>query len=227
VSVFSPLDPRGPDQRRKQLIAKLAGQAGAAQNAVSRIPMPGRMGGAMMAEGRSFHGASTSRLGGAAHVTQSPNILQSVLARLGVVGKSHAEEMSGGRGLPIAPPAPHAGSPLPPPGAAIPISNPVPTQPGPPGLPPGIAQTAADIGTPAPAYQVTPDSAGQTLPEGTDTLALPNGGEMPDLGFYMADGGPVALGNGLYYDPASGTILGQQDVNPTIPAARPGKNVAF
>lgn len=43
----------------------------------------------------------------------------------------------------------------------------------------------------------------------------------------MADGGPVPLGNGLYYDPASGTILGQQDVNPTIPAARPGMKSAF
>lgn len=214
MSIFSPLDPRGPDQRRKQLIAKLAGQAGATQNAVSRIPMPRRMGGATMAEGRSFHGASTSRLGGAAHVTQSPNILQSVLSRLGVVGKSHAEEMSGGRGLPIAPPAPHASSPLPPPGAAIPT-------------PEQSASGIPEVGQSPPPFQVGPDSAGQQIPDGTDTLALPGGGTMPDLGFLMGDSGPVALGNGLYYDPGTGMILGQQDVNPTMPLARSSKNAAY
>jgi hypothetical protein len=120
MSVFSPLDPRGPDQRRKQLVAKLAQQAGAAHAASARTPMPGRLAGPLMSEGRAFRGAGDVRLGGKANVTQAPNILQSVLARLGVVGKSHAEEMSAGHGLPIAPPVPQTGMPIPPAGAAIP-----------------------------------------------------------------------------------------------------------
>lgn len=208
MSIFTPQDPRGPDQRRKQLIAKLAGQAGAAQQAVGRIPMPSRLAPAM-AEGRSFHGASTTRLGGATHVTQNPNILASVMQRLGVLGRSHAEEMSGGHGLPIAPPAPSANAPLPPQGSAIPTPN---------------AGASAGIGqSPAP-FQASPGTVGQQVPNGVDSIQTPGGQTTPDLGFLMGDSGPVPLGNGLYYDPASGTILGQQDVNPTIPGARSGKN---
>jgi hypothetical protein len=188
VSIFTPIDPRGPDQRRKQLIAKLAGQAQAFQNA--RVPRPAPLRGlpsALLGEGKQL-GSGASRPGGQAHVTQSPNILASVLSRLGVVGRSHAEEMSGGRGLPIAPPAPHAGSPIPT-GSAIPTPG---QQPGPPaGLP-----TGADLA------QQFPNTPGvSSLDPNAQYLNM--GNDVPS-----AQSNYVDLGNGQFYDPATGHILG-------------------
>jgi hypothetical protein len=212
MSVFAPLDPRGPDQRRKQLVAKLAQQASATQNAAARIPVPGRLG-SMMSEGRAFRGAGAARLGGRADVTQAPNILQSVLARLGVLGHSHSEEMSAGRGLPIAPPAPSAGMPIP---SGSPIH--VPGNPGTPVSPSPNHQPVQ------PSFDAT--APGQSVPAGTNAISTPGGSGVVDPGFLTGSAGPVPLGNGLYYDPASGMILGQQDVNPSAPRGLPGTRAA-
>lgn len=231
MPIFAPFDPRGPDQRRKQLIAKLAGQAGAAQQAVSRTPMPGHLGATTLAEGRSFRGASASRIGGQAHVTQSPNILASVLARLGVSGKSHSEEMSAGKGLPITPPAPSSvlpdqqtGSAIPTPAmsgpsaAASTTSGTVPVQLASSGLPAEQAQIVTGPGE-------LPSGPGDIYTT-VDASGNPTTKPLVDPGFLMGGGAnePVPLGNGLYYDPSTGMVLGQQDVNPSIPAARLGRD---
>lgn len=187
MSVFAPMDPRGPDQRRKQLVAKLAQQAAATHGAMARVPMPG-VAGPSMSEGRAF--------GGRTQTTQAPNILQSVLARLGVVGKSHAEEVSAGHGLPIAPPAHGVNLPNQPMGSAIPT----PAQAVGPGVPAQAGPTIAETPRTAP---------GAAEYNGYDA-PLSGGAPALDPGFGITDSGPVPLGNGLFYDPATGTILGQQ-----------------
>lgn len=217
MSIFTPMDPRGPDQRRKQLIAKLAQQAGANSGAAARVPMPGRLG-PMASEGRAFRGASDTRLGGNANITQSPNILQSVLAKLGVLGHSHAEEVSQGRGLPITPPAPSQGLP-------IPSGAPIPTPGGPAG---GTTPMTGLNGVPvtaSPDFQAT--TAGQQVPDSAGQIVGPQH-TIVDPGFFMAGEGPVPLGNGLFYDPATGTILGTQDAGVAGAGVRalPGHNTA-
>jgi hypothetical protein len=184
------MDPRGPDQRRKQLVQRLAQQYAVSTRHASRVPMPARIG-AQMSEGRLFRGASTSRAGGKASITQAPNILQSVLARLGVVGKSHAEEMSGGPGLPISPSVPEAGMPIPPQGSAIPT----PVQ--------GIDPTTGAIDP------SSPYASGSVAPPGYQPYEDPTH-VMVDPSSLDGSSGPVPLGNGLYYDPSTGMILGQQ-----------------
>lgn len=185
-----------------------------------------------MSEGRSFKGAATTRLGGAAHVTQSPNILSSVMQRLGVLGKSHAEEMSGGRGLPIAPPAPSAGAPIPPQGAAIPTTT---------------TTTSGLPSAPAPAASAL-DQQGYVTPQSTDSAVAASGDVSLGGGYVVSsdgtlyspshavDGGLrqrvgsealagantyVDLGNGQFYDPATGAILGQPTTADAGAAFRP------
>jgi hypothetical protein len=229
VSIFAPFDPRGPDQRRKQLIAKLAGQAGAAQQAGSRTPMPGHFGGATLAEGRSFRGASSSRIGGQAHVTQQPNILASVLARLGVSGRSHSEEMSPGRGLPIAPPVPNVGLPIPAQGAAIPTPAQIPAVSPVGGVPVASASTDPTQSPPLTAATATnPDAVATNVSDsGLLTHSDGQGGSYGPILEHGAGTTVVDLGNGMYYDPVSGQVIGQQDVNPSLPGTRAGVKTGF
>jgi hypothetical protein len=137
MSVFSPLDPRGPDQRRKQLDRQARQQAGAAHAASTRTrtdagPSRAR---SPWAEGRAFHGAGDVASAARRSVTQAPNILavrprtprrRRQVARRGDVRRTRASHRAAG---------PQTGMPIPPAGAI-----PIPT----PGLPhPHLMRVAA------------------------------------------------------------------------------------
>lgn len=103
---------RGPDARRKQLISKLMQQA-QAQYSGGSVPVPGAASTAGLSEGRAFRNATDVRRSGALPVTQSANVLPGVLARLGVTGRSLAEEVSPGVGMAINVPRPDRVNPGP------------------------------------------------------------------------------------------------------------------
>lgn len=179
MSAFTPLDVRAPVQRRKQLIQKLMAQqaAGGAGMAPSTIPGRGPVG---VSEGRTFRNATDIRRPGALPITQAADILPSILARLGVVGKSLASEVSPGQGLAIDVPHPdHVQEP----GDVQHAPDPV-----------KLASGGADGGTPAPPDSPAPSPAPVAAPA-TDNAA----DRIP---------APVPLGNGYYYDPLTDSFRG-------------------
>jgi hypothetical protein len=91
MSLFAPMDPRGPDQRRKQLMAKLA------QGRGRGVPMPAQAGHASMGTGAPFRGAGNFR----PPSTHGSNVMQSILQRLGVGGAPGQGEFSPGPGQAI------------------------------------------------------------------------------------------------------------------------------
>jgi len=78
MAVFAPVDQSGPDARRKQLIAKLMGQA-QSNTAQGRAAV-----GLIGAAGPTFHGGQLALARPAA--TQDSNVINSALANLGGAG---------------------------------------------------------------------------------------------------------------------------------------------
>lgn len=197
--MFSPMNVAGPDSRRKQLVAKLSQQAQQHGAANAGVPMPpgaahGGSGAAALGVGRSF-GAPQMRGLPSPQSSQAPNILASLLARLGVGGRPQENEVSGGPGSPISPYGSHyqpfapagPGSPIPAGGAQVSL--------------PGSPQTAPTFTAEGPG--AVPESAGQIAgPSGA-----PNASTIVDPGFFTQSNGPVPLGGGLFYDPSTGQVI--------------------
>lgn len=120
MSVFTPLDVRGPDQRRKQLMQKLMMQG----QGQGRVPIPPKAGSFLSGAGRAF-GSIGGRQAPRVNLTHGTNILPSILSKLGVTGTPHPEEVSPGEGIPI-PGESHSQSPNAPAGPPIPVKTPTP-----------------------------------------------------------------------------------------------------
>lgn len=187
MSIFTPVDVRGPDARRKQLLQKLMGQAQSAQGAATQTPMPVGMRAIATGEGRSFRNATDFHGVPKINVTQGTNIIPSILARLGAVGTSHPAEYSPGPGRSIG--SPQIAAPGPP--QAENPQMPTPPNPGvnpPHGGPPIFGNT---LGDEQPGGQ-TP-FAPTPAPPG-DTFNSPVNDRIP-------------LGGGLFYDPVIDAVL--------------------
>lgn len=196
--MFAPINVAGPDQRRKQLAAKLGQQqqANASSNA-----------GLAASVGQAFHPAVVHALAKTV-ATQSTNVLPSVLARLGITGNPNANEVSQGFGAPIAGYRPSAAS-IAPPG---PVS-------------PGIPVASAVAPGPAPLTGADTSFAGvpvnnTPIQNQQGAFVAPNQSMNPS-----ADSGPsqpslVDLGGGHFFDPSSGQIVFN-------PAAAPGVSGAL
>jgi hypothetical protein len=198
--MYSPVNVTGPDQRRKQLMAKLGQQAQG--NMASQQGVAASVGTGLKAAMHAMPRAQS---------TQSTNILPSVLARLGILGNPKADEVSQGFGAPID--SPH-GTPLLSSGSGTPI----PTAGASPQLPAapqhftaaeGSAMTGPAIGQPGgPAYGSSIDSG---IP-GAPPLVF-NAPSDPsvanDDGFNMqyGGGGAIPLGGGHFFDPVSGQVV--------------------
>lgn len=230
MSAFTPLDVRGPDQRRKQLIQKLYGQAQTARGVASAPPVQ-RTYPFLTTPGRSFRNAGT---GGppSLDITQLSSVLPGILAKLGIgasgPGIPIAAEHSAAPGLPVqhpipAPAAPHANVappiPTPQPGPAPQAANVPPPQPEPtPGTftPPDIG--AVTNPNPAPGQDLTsilnsiaPQGGTSPLPQvatnpnpgpvGTSTL---NG--LPQ----QADNRYVQVGPNQWYDTLLDVVTGHR-----------------
>jgi hypothetical protein len=203
MSVFAPLDVRSPDQRRKQLLMRLA--------------QGGRAG--LVAEGSPSRRAAAFRGIPRPQSTHAPNILASILAKLGVSGGPQAGEFSPGPGMAINPHI-HPGGPPPEVGGGGLGGIPIPTHGADPSggdrlgsEPPlpggvsggGIPSAAGGYGLPpAPDTRGTDGAAGPSGPvpydtRGTAGAAGPGG---------PAAGGLIPLGNGLYYDPVTDRVVG-------------------
>lgn len=179
MSLFAPMDPRGPDQRRKQLMAKLAQQhRGAA-------PMPTAAG------GMSFRGTSNFR----PPATHGGNVVASILQRLGVGGGPGQGEFSPGEGMPIG----HTGAGDPFSRTPTPITGgtPIPHGDPPPVPPPGV--------TPTPAAPPLGDSPYPPTP--TPSPVPPAGMTGSDATTEQTPG-LIPLGNGLFYDPSTDRVTG-------------------
>lgn len=204
MTAFATLDPRVPNDKRKQLVAKLMQQASAPR---AGAPMPGAS--VPATDGRSFRNATDVRRAGVQPITQAPNVLSSVLSKLGVTGRQLSNEVSPGEGLPIQIPGPIGHVGVDPREIAQGQATPMPVQAGTPGagtiaLPSGTPPTSfASSGAPewsTPPTDVHPMGGWQQLPDGSFTAAsdVPGGG-VPSL---------IPLGNGHYYDPVMDQILG-------------------
>lgn len=198
--MLNPINVAGPDDRRKQLMAKLGQQAQQNGAAHAAIPMPlGARAGtaAALGTGTGFRAPGMHALPNP-QSTQSPNILANILARLGVGGRPQDNEVSHGLGSPISPygpnyipaPAPDTGSPIPAGGAAA-------------GAGAGMVGLNGQPITHVPVAQAT--APGPT-PTNTGAVQGPSN-TIVDTGFYTQGSPPVSLGGGLYYDPSSGQIL--------------------
>lgn len=182
MSAFDSVDPHASRDRRKQLLQKLMQQA----QATKGVAMPGGPRTALgMSEGRSFRNATDLRHGGALPITQGSNILPNVLAKLGIVGRTLASEVSPGQGMAIDVPHPeHVARGLDvnpgPPGPPVPTGPPAGTPPGPVNSP--VAPPPATDMTPTPDFD-------------------PSGGG--NVGTHL-----IPLGNGQYYDPIADTVRG-------------------
>lgn len=197
---YAPMDVRGPDQRRKQLASQVA-------QASIRPPRPlpparGALGSALGMGGSAF-GQMAHRMAPLA-VTQPDNIMESILARLGITGRSgNAGEVSPGHGLAI--PFTHPGVPNPGP----PQGQPIPVQ-GMPASPAAGIVTGAAMPTP----QAAAPQAGALGPVGhaiqsADMSIAANGGNLLGGGIGNLLGSGIPLGNGLIYDPLNDVVSGQ------------------
>ena len=188
MSLFTPTDPRGPDRRRKQLMAKLAQQWGRG------VPMPamaGHMGG-----GSQFRGVGNFR----PPSTHGLNVASSVLQRLGIGGQPGAGEFSPGPGAPIS----HIGTGVDPYSTAPAyISGGTPIAPGGGGNLPGGGSVLPPA-VPPPFGSGAPGS-----PSGFPSWTPPDAGQ-PGAGL---PGGAVPLGNGMFYDPVTDRVV-QGTTNP-------------
>jgi len=174
--------------------------------------MPPRVG---MGEGRPFSGSSASPRG---NFTHAPNVLASLMARLGVGGQGlgQASEMSAGPGMAI-PGRPHnagvgtpdaswvgpprdAGAPMPAFGTTAPaqVAGAPPLPPAPTGPGTGALDYLDPNRAPAPTGPGT-GALGSIDPNRTAAPSGPAGG-----GGY----GLVPLGNGMFYDPSSNQVVG-------------------
>jgi hypothetical protein len=195
MSLFDPTDVRGPDQRRKQLMQKLAQQGKRA------VPLPARAGGganaswAGPAPDRPFFGAASSR----PQMVHPGNIVSSIAQRLGVGGGPQMGEYGGGVGAPIGNPGQGYGDPFSRAPQAITGGSPIaPFDPNGPGEPPYPG---------APQHFVPPPSGSPGAPWHFD----PSPGPLPApvSGGASPGGGLVPLGNGMFYDPASDQVVNQ------------------
>lgn len=188
MSIFTPVDVRGPDARRKQLLQKLMGQAQEARGAASGVPMPTHMGSVLGASGRTFKNATDFRGVPKVNVTQGANIIPSILARLGAAGTSYPAEQSPGPGrsigspTPVGPPTQHGYEPV---TSAPHVNDPTPPQPGQSG-PPIFGNTLGPDAGPTP-FTPTPPAPG-------NTFSPPVNDRVP-------------LGGDMYYDPFIDAVL--------------------
>lgn len=204
MSAFDALDVRGPDSRRKQLVAKLMQQtqaglpgsaAGIGAGSVAGVGAPT----SGIAEGRAFRNATDVRRTGALPITQGANILPSVLARLGVVGHSFANEVSPGAGQTIDVPRPDRGH-----GGGVDFPTNIPT------VPPQVIPAFPGAGLPAAAPIATTPTATPTTPTVTPTtpVAPPTAPVPPATDTAPPGTQLVPLGNGMYYDPVTDSMRG-------------------
>jgi hypothetical protein len=104
MAVFAPVDQSGPDNRRKQLIAKLMGQAQSNSAASAPGLSAPAAAGLMGAVGPSFHDQQLA----SSHpmATQAMNVLSTVMGNLGAMGHApQPNEASAGHGIAAVPPA--------------------------------------------------------------------------------------------------------------------------
>ena len=205
MSLFDPMDVRGPDARRKQLMHKLAQQGRRA------VPLPARAGNAAGGPGigRMFSGAASAR----PQSVHPGNIVSSIAQRLGVGGGPQMGEYGGGVGSPIqgygdpfsrAPQAISGGTPIAPNASwagpapdALPGGGFQPPVPGGGGISPGMAPNGSYSGV-APGV-ANPQQAVNFAAEGSAAVGNTSG--------------LVPLGNGMYYDPASDQVVNHSAPN--------------
>ena len=188
MSVFSPVDPRLGNERRKQLMAKLAAQMMGSNNAYAAQAGLGPLrGGAGYGGGTAFHSGTANRPQASPFSTQGlPSLPQALRDLLGPggVGRGMPTEHSPRPGLPFDPNLTPGGgppiTPLTPSGPANPMPT-TPSLPGPVGGPngggPGAAGPVGIMSLPSPAPSAQPNPVGLQ-----------------------------PLGNGLFYDPATDTV---------------------
>lgn len=198
MTAFATLDPRVPNDKRKQLVAKLMQQATAPH---AGAPLPS----VPPTEGRSFRNATDVRRTGVQPITQAPNVLSSVLSKLGVTGRSLSNEISPGYGLPIqiAGPLGHVG--IDPREVAQGQATSMPVAPSPGVVPPTVDPTSSQ---PSAVYGGRPNLPPMALGGSNDVGPVT---PTPTAGAYVSDDphpGLVPLGNGHYYDPVMDRILG-------------------
>ena len=202
MSLFDPTDVRKPDQRRKQLMQKLAQQGRRA------VPLPGRAGYAAGGSGvgRLFQGAAQAR----SQQVHPGNVMSSIMSRLGVGGGPQLGEFSPGVGRPIGNPGQGYGDPFSRAPQAItggtPIApndaNIIPPHPAPPVS--GGVSIQPPVGG---GYPEGPLAAPPINPNGYGDMVSP--GTVGQFGGPVSQGGLVPLGNGMYYDPASDQVVNQ------------------
>lgn len=227
--IFAPMDQQGPDARRKQLMSKLMGQVqqNLATNSNTPLPAMNRGSSALAGAGAPFRGAATVLRSARPQTTQGTNILPSILAKLGAALHDPQQgELSPGHGLAIGDPASvianlHA-SPVLSPG---PIGHPIPTPtapqvPGNGAVDPQQAAAAAALGVTPQANMTGDQLNAQLAANGQPTQAYPMQ-ITPNQPTQISGGaGPIPLGNGLFYDPDTQTIIGQQSVDAAGAAVR-------
>jgi hypothetical protein len=198
MSLFDPTDVRGPDQRRKQLMQKLAQQGRRA------VPLPVRAGNAAGGPGigRMFQGANSAR----PQSIHPGNVLSGVMQRLGIGGGPQMGEYGGGVGSPIGNPGQGYGDPFSRAPQAITGGH-------------AIAPFSPDASWAGPAPDAGSFGGGFQPPVppgyGADAELAPHPdgtvGNLPSLVSSGASpgGGLVPLGNGMFYDPASDQVVNQ------------------
>jgi hypothetical protein len=202
--MFSPVNVAGPDQRRKQLMAKLGQQ--------QQGNLAGRSS-AAQSVGQAFHPGIVHALVKAAS-TQGTNVLPSVLARLGIYGHNNPDEVSQGFGAPISSYTPGVG-----------VQDPNQNAPGIPAAgSPDPSQAAQALG----GLGIAQQRYGNSVLEQANAIQASGAGGGPAGGIPGTDAASayansvsqqqqaISLGGGHFFDPTTGQITFN-------PAAVPGR----